>query len=236
MASGSAGTDTGGAGGGSAGAAMCPPGLPSATEIASTPRADQNLELLALRVSGGIIADQAIYDRVERDVGTIRALEPRVGGIQYFPRSDGKSMELTPDAPIYSAMRAGQYRDWDCLNQTYVVSNTQFLDASPPFQSNVLLTLKGIYDIEAVTAQYGALAGVKAEYGGPSGGDGPTICLTRESDLWHYVFDQAGGDCPAGCTEHTYYHFSTTAAGAVASLGEIPQDMASPYTSAEACR
>jgi hypothetical protein len=240
-ATGNVGVEPGGAAGdgplGFAGAPpFCPPGLPSAAEIAATPRADQNLELLALRLTGGIIADQSIYDRVVRDVGAIRELDDRVAGIQYFAQGDGKSIALTPDAATYAAMRAGQYRAWDCLNQTYVVTSTLFTDAKPPFEADVALTLKGIYDIETVVTQYGALAGVKASNNGSGGGDGPTICVTRESDLWHYVFDQAGGDCPAGCTEHTYYHFSTTAAGVIASLGEIPDTGDSPYTSNEACR
>src|SRR4051812_12135410 len=42
--------------------------------------------------------------------------------------------------------------------------------------------------------------------------DGPTICVTPSTDVWHYVFDRAGGDCPAGCTTHEYHHFSTTRA------------------------
>jgi hypothetical protein len=233
-AAGNADTDQGGAAGDAT--SLCPPGLPTAAEIASTPRADQNLELLALRLTGGVVADQAIYDRVVRDVSAIRAQDDRVAGIGYFPRGDGKSLGLTPDAATYAAMRAGQYRAWDCLNHTYVVTDTMFADAKPPFDSNVLLTLKGIYDIQAVALQYAALLGVKAFDDGPSAGDGPTICVTRESDLWHYVFDRAGGDCPAGCTEHTYYHFSTTGAGAVASLGEIPDTGDSPYTSNDACR
>ena len=183
---------------------------------------------------GASSADQATYDRVVRDVGAIRGQDERVAGIQYFPHSDGKSVGLTPDAATYAVMHAGQYRAWDCLNQTYVVTNTLFVDEKPPFESNVVLTLKGIYDIKTVVMQYGGLVGVKA-YGAGLGGDGPTICVTRESDLWHYVFDQAGGECPSGCTEHTYYHFTTTAAGAVASLGEIPDTGDSPYTSNEAC-
>ena len=240
-AAGNAGTEPGGAGGDGpldfAGAPpFCPPGLPSAAEIAATPRADQNLELLALRIAGGIVADQGTYDRVVRDVGAIRELDDRVAGIQYFPQGDGKSIGLAPDAATYTAMHAGQYRAWDCLNQTYVVTDTVFQDAKPPFEANVYLTLKGIYDITTVVMQYGALVGVKAFDNGPDGGDGPTICVTRESDVWHYVFDQAGGDCPSGCTEHTYYHFTTTAAGVIASLGEIPDTEDSPYTSNEACR
>ncbi len=223
-------------GSGGASNVLCPPGLPSAAEIAATPRADENLELLALRLSGGIVADQATYDRIVRDVSAVRAQDERVATIAYFPQSDGKSIGLSPDQQTDEAMRSGQYQGWNCLNQAYVVTDTHFDDANPPFDANVYLELKGIYDISKVVMQYGQLPGVKAFNSGPGGGDGPTICVTRESDIWHYVFDQAGGDCPAGCTEHTYYHFSTNVAGSVTTLGQIPADTDSKYTSPEACR
>ncbi len=214
----------------------CPPGLPSAKEIASTPRADENLELLALRLSGGIIADQATYDRVVRDVTAVRARDPHVAAIGYFARGDGKSIGLNPNSATYQVMRSGQYQGWDCLNQTYVVTHKVLVDATLSNEASVFLTLKGIYDISAVVMQYGALPGIKAFDSGAVGGDGPTLCVTREGDLWHYVFDQAGGDCPAGCTEQVYYHYTTTGAGAVTSYGEIPANADSKYTSPEACR
>jgi hypothetical protein len=34
------------------------------------------------------------------------------------------------------------------------------------------------------------------------------------------VFDQASGDCPAGCIDHKYTHFTTSIAGEVTNLGE----------------
>jgi hypothetical protein len=233
--------DAGAAGDASAAGAAsssCPAGLPGPVLITVTPRADTNLELLALHLAGGIVADQFVYDRLVRDVGAIRSQDARVAGIQYFARGDGKSIGLSPDASTYAAMRAGSYHAWDCLNQTYLVTNTQFIEYPnlPSVGPNVLLTLKGIYNIPTLVTQYATLPGVKAFDGGPGGGDGPTICVTRESDAWHYVFDRAGGDCPAGCTEHTYYHFSTNAGGAVTSLGEIPVTEDSPYTSYAACR
>src|SRR6187402_2787929 len=60
--------------GGAAGSCMV--SVPSPAVIASTPRADTNLELLALRLSSGVVAEQAIYDRVVRDVAAIREADP----------------------------------------------------------------------------------------------------------------------------------------------------------------
>jgi len=40
-------------------------------------------------------------------------------------------------------------------------------------------------------------------------------CATPGPDEWHYVFEEASGDCPSGCIDHTYHHFVTLATGEV---------------------
>jgi hypothetical protein len=229
--SGSAGVGVGGAPDSNGGSSNCPVGLPSAAEIASTPRADTNLELLALRNSTGIIADQAIYDRVVRDVTAIRAADPSVAGIGYFARSDGRRLFLELYKSRFADMQSGAYHDWDCLNQTYVETDLMLTDNEPsPYGT---LTLKGNYDLERVGAQYAALPGIQSAASDMGGGDGPTICITRAADVWHYVFDKATGDCLAGCTEHEYHHFTTSMAGEVMSLGELADDEVATYAAAE---
>jgi hypothetical protein len=235
-ASGSAGTDVGVAGApdSNGGSSNCPTGLPSTAEIASTPRADTNLELLALRSSTGIIADQAIYDRVVRDVTAIRAADASVAGIEYFARSDGRTLFLELAKSNFADMQSGAYHDWDCLNQAYVKTDLLLMDSTvSPYGE---LTLKGNYDLARVGAQYAALPGIQSAGSNIGGGDGPTICITRGADVWHYVFDKAGGDCPAGCTEHEYHHFTTSTAGQVTSLGELADSEVETYASAQACR
>jgi hypothetical protein len=213
--------------------AVCPPGVPSAQQIASTPRANPNLELLALKLSTGIVADQAIYDRVVRDVSAIQTQDSTVAGIGYFPRNDGRSLELSVDQPTFDQMRDHSYQAWDCLNQAYILGNVNF---GPGTLLDVSLSLKGIYELQQVAAEYATLAGIKsAGPGGIGGGDGPTICVTPEGDVWHYVFDQAGGDCTAGCNEHQYFHFTTGSAGAVTNLGQLSPELVSMYASWEAC-
>ncbi|HET7540849.1 MAG TPA: hypothetical protein VFK05_13290 [Polyangiaceae bacterium] len=231
----SGGAGNGGTGGGSSsgGADTCSIAGPSAQELSATPRSNTNLELLALKFSSGIVAEQAIYDRLVRDVAAIVARDPSVSDIRYFAPHDGKGLLLVTDEQTLGQMRAGTYSDWNCLNQTYGVENTEFNAGSVSF---AVLTLEGIYDIPRLAKQYAALPKIRSAEANIGGGDGPTICVTRESDVWHYVFDRASGDCPAGCTEHEYFHFTVTTSGSVEALGALSTAEAATYASREACR
>jgi hypothetical protein len=212
--------------------------LATAAEIAATPRADTNLELLALQLSPGrFTAEQAIYDRVVRDVSAIRAAEPSLADIAYWPNDDGRGLFLElADQGTLMAMQAGSYHAWDCLNQTFIETKLVLNNPSGQFSPEATLTLKGIYAIPLLAAEYGKLPGIKSAAPESSGGDGPTICVTPSTDVWHYVFDRAGGDCPAGCTTHEYHHFTTTRAGELKSLGDLSAAEESVYASRAACR
>jgi hypothetical protein len=210
---GGGGAGAGGVGGGGAGGAACGDvGLGTPEEIAATPRADENLELLALSMSAGVTATQTVYDRVVRDVAAIRTLEPSVAHIGYFAPHDGKSLILGVDAATRAAIEEGTYAAWDCLNEHYgfvsaeVLGNIDF----------VTLTLKGIYDLELIGPEYETLEGIDVADPNLVGGDGPTICVYADEVQWHWVLDDASGDCPAGCTEHDYWYFTTTGAGETA--------------------
>jgi hypothetical protein len=167
-----------------------------------------------------------------RDVTAIQTQDSTVAGIGYFASDDGRSLGLSVDQETLAQMQGGSYHAWDCLNRAYVSERVDFVPGSVPYVS---LSLKGIYELQQVAAQYATLSGVKSAEPDSGGGDGPSICLTREADLWHYVFDQASGDCPAGCIDHSYRHFTTNAAGAVTSLGELSPDLVQTYASREAC-
>ena len=114
------------------------------------------------------------------------------------------------DAGTEAAIQAGTYTAWDCPNDLYV-------DLSISVESwAVVLELKGIYNVAPLAAEYGALPGV--QWAEPNGvfGDGPTICGTIDGETYHYVFDNASGDCPAGCISHAYTYYTTQ-------IGSAPQ-------------
>ena len=183
-------------------------GLATPDEIASTPRDDWDSEMLALSVTDGLVADQAVYDRVYRDMLAIRSMDLSIVLIGVFGPHDGKTLHLEADPVTYASMQAGTYEDWTCPNAFYVAEEIEF------FHSSWLrIEFEGIYDLWLLAAEYSVLAGVTTVQAIPPAGDGPTICLSVEGDLYHYVFDDAGGDCPAGCTEHRYVYYTTTPDG-----------------------
>jgi len=200
-------------------ALSCPPAAATPAEIASTPRADTNLELLALRLSQRVVAEQGIYDRVVRDLTAIRVLKPSVANISYWPLHDGRDLVFTVDRPTAEALRDQRHRAWRCLDASYVVAATKvtIVEAVPPSAplQTVSLTLKGIYDTEMLSQLYSSAlekGDIQPNY---SVGDAATICVTRNGDRWHYVLSAARGDCPAGCTATTAYYFSSGVGGAV---------------------
>ena len=111
--------------------------------------------------------------------------------------------------------QGGTYHAWDCLNAHLVLQGTRF----SRYSAIVDLTLKGLYGGRALVVAYARLPGVTRVDLNASVGDGPTICATEEGDLIHWVFDDASGDCPAGCGSHDYYYFTTRSTGPPLSLG-----------------
>jgi hypothetical protein len=184
-------------------------GRGTAREIAATPRADVNLEMLALSMTSGLTASQLVYERVVRDVGAIRSAYPAVASIGYFPVHDHQSVIVGFDPPTAADVAEGNYTAWDCANTWY---GLQSLNVRA---SLTQVNLKGIYATPQLATEYGGLPGVRSAEPNYFGGDGPTICGTIDGDTYHYVFDEASGDCPAGCIDHVYSYFTTDAAGSI---------------------
>jgi hypothetical protein len=201
----------------------CPKPFGKAVEIAATPRLDGNLELLALELDlGRLTASQETYARVVADMNAIRAANPPLADISFYPRSDGKSMQLLPDDLTAESIRNNEYTAWDCLNQFY---GLEMLDArriglGSPYV--VYISLKGIYNMGAVASAYAQLPGMTRVQVSSSGfGDSSTICATRDGSTFTYVVDRRGGDCPAGCTTLDAYGYRSTAPGEIELLGHF---------------
>lgn len=198
----------------------CPVLPGTAAELASTPRADQNLELLALATwPEDVIASQVHYDRIVADVHAARKLDAAIAGAGYFPRGDGRVWQIdAADVATADRMSSGSYDAWDCLNTHFgKVRLTRIGSTSTTFR----LELEGRYQNEIVRALYAALPSVTSVYfGGP--GSGPTICATDEGTRMVYAIDQASGDCPAGCTTHDWWLVTSTAPGVVSLAGHHP--------------
>lgn len=197
-------------------------GQGTAAEIAATPRADENLELLAVALSPGVTAEQEIYDRMVRDVTAIRALPPVVDGVSltevpFLATHTGRTLLLTPDGlATYQAMENGDYRAWDCLNDWYGFEGADFEAAFPAELPWVRVRLKGLYDLHRVAAEYAALPGVVSAQ--PEGIDYPAVfylpslCAAIDGTTYRYFFD-----FPQGSALTFYFRASLT--GAVKLVG-----------------
>ena len=49
-----------------------------------------------------------------------------------------------------------------------------------------------------------------------------------QGDQHFYIYDKAGGDCPAGCTEHQYYGFQVAPGAVVTALGVFDPALPTP--------
>lgn len=192
-------------------------GLPGTDdELELTPRLDAEAEVLARRVAGTFTADTPTYERIRRDLASIRARVPAVASVR-GGRYAGV-VSLVVDVSTYASMEAGDYTAWDCLHARYGWT-------SPRMQSSGSIRLAsgsvvGRYDMTAIAALYEQLPGV-ATAGLTGWPDGPRVCAERDPDgTFHYVFNDASGDCPSGCMEHHLYYFASEPDGAITIKGE----------------
>jgi len=211
--SGGGSTDTGTADTGTVDACAAYTGQGTAEALAATPRARPDLEQLAMVLNPGFTADEATYDRLLADTTAMGGLQSRVADITYRAAFPGDRLVVSADASTLAAMQGGTYTDWTCANDWYGLNDTTF---STGF---VVLGFPGTFDIAALATEYAAFPGVTAAEPDDYEGDGPSLCVTPDGTTWNYVFDDASGDCSAGCTSHAYFYFTSEPDGTVAYVG-----------------
>jgi hypothetical protein len=215
----------------------CPTPLGSTEELSATPRADENLELLALSLEPErITANQSTYDRVVSDVAAIRALMPALADIGYRSGYAGMSLYIQVSNIGAQSIAAGDYTAWDCLNDAYRAGTPRLSDLSGTHAAH--LELGGVFNLALVAELYAELPEVILSEPSYGAGDGSTLCAVRDGARYEYAVDRAGGDCPSGCTEHEVHGFASNAAGQVSTLGvwsSLSGDPAPAWVS-EICR
>lgn len=201
-------------------------GQASRAEIVQTPRQFPDLERLAIKMGGTFTANPAIYARVVTNVTRIRSSYPQLN-YPYFGENDGKSIYLNVDAATFERMKAGGYREWNCLNDLYRLVKADYRDYVA--ERYVFLEFKGIYNADLLAQEYSRLPGVKNVGTNRWVGGAPDICGTIDGAEYHYVFDLASGDCPAGCINHRYFYFVNSPSEAPRFVGEwLPQTGSPP--------
>lgn len=233
-------TSDDGAGSSSTGATLPPDcsdyvGRATPEQTAMTPLADAEAELLAIEASGEIVAPPALHDRIAAELAAIRADAPGLADIEAWPSWWPSSIVVSLDEEGAAAQAAGTYHAWDCPNELYHVIAVE----PRGLFGSITLRFAGLYDVQQVIEDYLVVEHVAhAEIDGVIG-DGPDVCLSIADDLHTYVFDDARGDCPAGCTEHVYTGFTVAPDGTITALGSFDPALPMPapawFEAAEAC-
>jgi hypothetical protein len=174
-----------------------------------TPKADQEAELIALCLSGEMIAPQDLYDQVRRDLATIRASfgdnYESVAEIEFRTPWLPGCLVMAFDDTTERQVLSGEYHAWDLLNKKLelVTVDTLFLRR----YGFSLLYFEGRLHPYRLSELYGVLPGVRYAFPNHIAGDWPNIYARRDFCGMSYLFRKAWGDCPAGCIYSEYWYF-----------------------------
>ncbi len=153
------------------------------------------------------VASQVSYDRVTLDLAYIKSQFPEVSHIKHQPDWAPHTLIVILDSEGDQAYLNGTYNEWDCLNGYYGVSLIDRFPSSPTY----VLYFPGVFNMETLAAEYSKLGNVKLAEPNYIYGDGPDICFVNYDGInLYYVFDDAWGDCMAGCMYHSYSAYMTT--------------------------
>jgi len=194
-------------------------GLATPEEVAATPRADAEVEVLALRAGDVLLASDDVYARVARDLAAIRADYTDVASITARMRANPSSVLVLFDDATIDDVEAGTYTAWDCPNALYGAT-----DIGDPVFNGVTIRFEGRFEPEILGTEYATLPGVTSAGASVGIGDGDDISIDVEGDTYSWIFSQGSGDCQAGCINHDYWGFTTNADGDITYEGTSVDD------------
>lgn len=194
-----------------------------------SPRRDPEAEWLAIEAGRTFLADQQLYERAHRELADIRA------------RWDaGVSVRARPPFASGLIIQGGDPNalvadpSFNCFLRTYRGRATAVPSSFLPWTE---VEFEGVLDVRKLIPEVERISRV-ATYTNSLLGDGPDICCSvDDAGVATWIFDDAGGDCPSGCTEHHYTGFSSSPDGTLSHLGTWPEGMPRPawFSNARAC-
>lgn len=186
-------------------------------QVLATPRPDPVAEKLAVCLTGDVVADEAVYDRVSRDLYSIWSVAPQLKTI--LPRLPGDGHRLSLDMTAGAVADADDDGRFACPAEHY---DADFVDDG----QDVVASLDGVYNLAAIAGDFLAIPGVRDATPEPVA-DGPRVTGGIDGDIYHYVFDDRGGDCTDGCDQGDASFWTTGPDGDTTPVDEVrwgPED------------
>ncbi|MGB7062909.1 MAG: hypothetical protein WBF13_11230 [Candidatus Zixiibacteriota bacterium] len=171
-----------------------------------TPKENQEAELIALCLSGELIAPDSLYDDVLDDLTAIRAefgdTIQALNAIEFWPPWRVSYLLMAFDESAAQLIADGEYHAWEELNEYYHVTEIKIGGSGL-----VSLVFDGRLNPCCLAEEYEALPGVIYVEPNFGDGDGPNVYAREATDGLTYLFRNAWGDCPSGCTSNEYWYF-----------------------------
>ncbi|TPW10304.1 MAG: hypothetical protein FD129_1944 [bacterium] len=178
---------------------------PTPVESARTTESDE----MAMWVLGDLEPPAALSERIGADLAAIRARfgddHPKTVEIDFMLPWEPNRVWLKVDAALYDSVAAALPTSIDAINQRYGGTITR------PLYGHgfrwVFIDFDHTINPEGLSEYYIELEGV--EFACPSGyiGDWSNVYPAMDPSDRRYLFFEGAGDCPAGCTENSYWYF-----------------------------
>lgn len=183
--------------------------------------------MLTLRIQEGVLLDQGLADQVEAALAAVRERFPETRDIHVFPEYLPEFVWVCAAGPWIAGWRRGEvltgHPETDQIGQTYGLEGvTRRVSVDQEACEDFRLWFSQRLKTWEVAPLYERLDFVEHARAPGTAGDGPNIFLIRKGGLFHVVFKNAWGDCPAGCTQKHYHYFEyDTVTGEVTKRGEL---------------
>jgi len=164
-------------------------------------------ELLALEVSGQLLAPTELVCRISEDLALIRAKFPYMRSIGVLPDWYPGQITVLLTQEALDALLRGQYHGLDELNRDYGPVEVYVLLARPGGVQGFVLKFSRAYNPELLSDIYREAPGVLSASASRFHGDGSDITVTEPET---YTFVRAWGDCPSGCVYKHSWMFTAT--------------------------
>jgi hypothetical protein len=178
-------------------------------QLAQSPRPDEEAELMALWMSGDVVAYERDYDRVREALDlvrtTFRDTVSFLDSIEFLYRVQESVIGLALTDSATGQLRAGAYTDWDSLNTLFqlIEIDTSMLAVS----QQVDLTFEGRLNPSLLSVYYAALPGVTGSFLYVRTGDYSNIYPWKSGNDFTFLLRSAWGDCLPQCDFNRFWYF-----------------------------
>ena len=178
-----------------------------------TPMPHEEAELVALYLSGEILAPLQLYEQVYGELQSIRECYsneyPVLNEITYLPPFFAASyVNFHIDQLAYTQLLHANYHSWDTLNAYYQLTEYHVREIGSYHYYVLEMRFQGRRHPDVLAQAYQSLPGF-LEYLEANMMDMSNIYPRMVQDTISYLFREGSGDCPSGCGISEFWYFAS---------------------------